>query len=90
VRLTWRPEALDDLQRIFAFNARRSEAYAVRVERKLLERVQAIAATPQLGRAVNPPGLRRLSVTDIQYVIDYQPFADRVSIVRIRNSREVY
>jgi|GEM_PF-5181625 len=29
-----------------------------------------------------------LSVTDIQYVIDYQPFDDRVSIVRIRSTRE--
>jgi plasmid stabilization system protein ParE len=89
VKLTWRREALDDLQRIFAFNAGRSESLAIRVERRLLERAEALAATPQLGRCTDREEIRRLSVTDIQYVIDYRPFEDRVSIVRIRHTREI-
>jgi plasmid stabilization system protein ParE len=89
VKLTWRHEALDDLQRIFSFNADKSEAFAIRVERRLLERVHAVVANPSLGRRLRAPDIMRLSVTDIQYVIDYQPFEDRVSIVRIRSTREI-
>ena len=89
MQLNWRKEALDDLQRIFAFNAGKSETFAIRVERRLLERAQALATNPRLGRATDRNGIMRLSVTDIQYVIDYRPFEDRVSIVRIRHSREI-
>lgn len=89
MKLKWRSEALDDLQRIFSFNAARSEALAMRVERRLLERAQAVAETPQLGRATDREGIMRLSVTDIQYVIDYRLFEDRVSIARIRHTREI-
>ncbi|HYW15651.1 MAG TPA: type II toxin-antitoxin system RelE/ParE family toxin [Allosphingosinicella sp.] len=89
MKLKWRREALHDLQRIYSFNAGKSESFAMRVERRLLERAQAIATTPQLGRLTDREGLMRLSVTDIQYVIDYRPFDDRVSIVRIRSTREI-
>jgi plasmid stabilization system protein ParE len=89
VKLTWRNEALDDLQRIFSFNASKSEVFAIRVERRLLERIDAVVANPRLGRRSDRPSVMRLSVTDIQYVIDYQPFDDRVSIVRIRSTREI-
>ena len=89
MRLRWRREALDDLQRIFSFNVEKSEAFAVRVERRLLERAQALATTPGLGRPTDRRGVMRLSITDIQYVMDYRPSEDRVSIVRIRSTREI-
>lgn len=89
MRLKWRSEALADLQRIFSFNAGKSESFAIRVERRLLEKAQALATTPRLGRLTDRAGIMRLSVTDIQYVIDYRPFDDRVSIVRIRHTREI-
>jgi len=53
VKLKWRSEALDDLQRIFSFNASKSEAFAMRVERRLLQRAEAVAASPQLGRSTD-------------------------------------
>ena len=89
MKLKWRSEALDDLQRIFSFNAGKSEAFAIRVERRLLQRAEALVATPQLGRSTDREGVLRLSVTDIQYVIDYRRYEDRISIVRIRHSREI-
>jgi plasmid stabilization system protein ParE len=89
VKLKWRSEALDDLQRIYSFNTEKSESFAMRMERRLLERAQAIAAIPRLGRSTGRMGIMRLSVTDIQYVIDYRRFEDRVSIVRIRSTREI-
>ena len=88
MHLGWREEALDDLDRIFEFNLERSESLATKVERRLIERAQALAITPRLGRALQDAGAFRLSVTDIQYVIDYELAEDQVLIVRIRSTRE--
>ena len=46
MRLGWRKDALDDLDRIFEFNAERSEALAMNVERRLAERAQALTMAP--------------------------------------------
>jgi plasmid stabilization system protein ParE len=89
VRLRWREESLDDLDRIFEFNAERSEALAMKVERRLTERAQALTVTPHLGRTHEGVAAFRLSVTDIQYVIDYELADDEVLIVRILSTREI-
>jgi plasmid stabilization system protein ParE len=89
VRLEWREEALDDLDRIFEFNSDHSEPMAMKVERRLAERAQALARTPYLGRPAAGVGVRRLSVTDIQYVIDYELAEDLVVILRVRSAREI-
>jgi plasmid stabilization system protein ParE len=89
VRLGWRREALDDLDRIFEFNSDRSEALAMKMERRLAERVLALEQSPYLGRSLKDAGMRRLSVTDIQYVIDYELAEDLVVIVRVRSAREI-
>jgi plasmid stabilization system protein ParE len=89
VRLGWRKEALDDLDRIFEFNAERSQALATKVERRLTERAQALTIAPHLGRPLADSGAFRLSVTDIQYVIDYELAEDWVRIARIRSTREI-
>ena len=87
--LEFKPEAEDDLARIFEFNMQRSERWAVRVESRLLSRCEALLSTPRIGRRSAEGRTRQLSVPDIQYVIDYQPSDDRVSIVRIRHTREI-
>jgi plasmid stabilization system protein ParE len=89
VQLEFKSEAEDDLARIFEFNMQRGERWAVRVESRLLSRCEALLLSPRAGRRLADEGLRQLSVPDIQYVIDYQPFDDRVSIVRIRSTREI-
>ena len=89
MRLGWRKEALDDLDRIFEFNAERSVTLATRVERRLTERAQALTIAPHLGRPLQDIGAFRLSVTDIQYVIDYELAEDLVRIARIRSTREI-
>lgn len=89
MRLRWRKEALDDLDRIFEFNAERSEALAMKVERRLTERAQALTMAPHLGWALQGVGAFRLSVTDIQYVIDYELVDNLVQIARIRSTREI-
>ncbi|MEO7177730.1 MAG: type II toxin-antitoxin system RelE/ParE family toxin [Allosphingosinicella sp.] len=87
--LEFKSEAEEDLVRIFEFNIQRSERWAQRVEDRLLDRCEALLRTPHIGRLGEGSGRRQLSVPDIQYVIDYQPFDDRVTIVRIRHTREI-
>jgi plasmid stabilization system protein ParE len=87
--LEFKSEAEEDLARIFEFNVQRSERWAHRVENRLLDRCETLLRTPHIGRMRERYGRWQLSVPDIQYVIDYQPFDDRVTIVRIRSTREI-
>ena len=87
--LEFKSEAEDDLARIFEFNVERSVHWAERVERRLINRCEALLLAPLMGRRIAGEGLRQLSVPDIQYVIDYQPLPDRITIIRIRSSREI-
>ena len=89
MRLEFKSEAEDDLARIFEFNRQRSERLAQRIEDRILDRCAALPGTPYLGRLHQDPGVRRLSVTDIQYVIDYELADDLVVIMRIRHTREI-
>jgi plasmid stabilization system protein ParE len=89
VRLTWADDALNDLERIFEFNSSRSESFARHVDQRLVERAQDLCANPRLGRPTRGRNRFRLSVTDIQYVIDYEPRAEAVLILRIMSTREI-
>ncbi len=89
MRLELKSQAEEDLVRIFEFNRQRSEPWAHRVENRLLDRCEALLRTPHLGRALPEAHAFRLSVTDIQYVIDYELAEDLVLIVRILSTREI-
>ena len=89
MRLEFKSEAEEDLARIFEFNSQRSERLAHRVEDRILNRCEALPRTPYVGRPHQDPGVRRLSVPDIQYVIDYELADDLVVIMRIRHTREI-
>jgi plasmid stabilization system protein ParE len=89
VRLEIRATARADLARIYAFNAERSIHWAERVEGRLLQRAEALTASPNVGRPTAETGVRRLSVPDIQYVMDYRVAGHTVRILRIYSTREI-
>ncbi len=89
MRLVIKAEAEDDLARIHEFNLERSESWADKVEQRLLDRAEALLGAPWVGRAISKAGLRRLSVTDIQYVIDYRVLDDAVEVARFQSTREI-
>ena len=89
MRVQLSAKAEEDLDRIYEFNLKRSVAWAQRVHRRLLERSRALAVVPFTGRPHAPEGVRQVSVTDIQYVIDYRPTATIIEILRFRSSREI-
>lgn len=81
--------AEDDLTRVAEFNVMRGERCAEQVQERLLERCERLAITPEIGRPIKPVGTRRLSVTDIQYVIDYRVSKAGIEILRFQHSREI-
>lgn len=89
MRLVLTPVAENDLARIYDFNIQRTLRWAERVERRLGERMEALLRTPNTGRPLQERGVRRLSITDIQYVIDYEFDDEVLLILRIRHSREI-
>ena len=82
--------AEQDLGRIYDFNLCRSIDWADKVERRLIERARALALNPHVGRLTTREGVRRLSVTDVQYVIDYRIAGDAVEILRFQSTREIH
>jgi plasmid stabilization system protein ParE len=89
VRFYLSAEAEEDFLRIYRFNVERSLAWADRVERRLLERIWALESAPLSGRLHTRDGVRRVSVADIQYVIDYRIGTAAIEIMRIRHTREI-
>ncbi|MGA9582223.1 MAG: type II toxin-antitoxin system RelE/ParE family toxin [Allosphingosinicella sp.] len=89
MRLEIRATARADLARIFAFNVERSIDWAERVESRLLQRAVALTVSPHVGRPTAESGVRRLSVPDIQYVMDYRVAGNTVRILRIYSTREI-
>ncbi|MFL6858869.1 MAG: type II toxin-antitoxin system RelE/ParE family toxin [Allosphingosinicella sp.] len=89
MRVELSARAEEDLARIYDFNLERSVEWARRVHQRLLERSRALAVAPFTGRPYRPAGVRQVSVTDIQYVIDYRPAATVIEILRFRSTREV-
>jgi plasmid stabilization system protein ParE len=89
VRLEIKASARADLARIYVFNAERNAQWAERVEGRLLQRAEALTISPYVGRPMPEPGVRRLSVPDIQYVMDYRVVGNCVRILQIYSTREL-
>ena len=89
MQLELSPAAEADLQRIFEFNLQLSSAWAEKVEDRIWARAHSLLQTASIGRTTDRPGVRRLSMPDIQYVLDYRIDADRIRMLRIYSTREM-
>jgi len=88
-QVIWSEPAKADLLDAFAFNLARSFDWAARVDLRLVERARSLVRSPHRGRPVPRTDLRRLSVTDIQYVITYRILQDSITIVSVQHSRDI-
>ena len=89
MRLAISKRAREDLARIWDFNMQRSDRWAEKVHLRLMERALGLVVAPGSGRRIRKAGIRRLSVPDIQYVIDYRHDPEVVQIMRFRHTREI-
>jgi plasmid stabilization system protein ParE len=83
------PAAEADLERIFQSNVQRSLAWAEKVEARIWTRANSLVEAPAIGRRTIRQGVRRLSLPDIQYVMEYRAVRDRIRILRIYSTREI-
>ncbi len=86
------PEALDDLQQIHDYIARRNRASASRIVERLRDRCYLLADFPYMG--ITHPRFgddyRIYVVPGVNYVIIYRPVQNGVEIIRIRHSSQSF
>ena len=88
----WLPEALADLDRLFAFLQEKNSEAAARAALAILQGAESLAATPRIGRLMpDDTGRRELPIPFAAgaYVLRYRLEDEQtVIIVRVWHSRE--
>jgi plasmid stabilization system protein ParE len=87
VKIIWSTGAWSQKEAIWDYLAEFSVEYADRFEGRLLSRTASLARLPRQGRPL-VKDIRRLSITDIQYTIDYRIDEDAVRILRVRSTAQ--
>ena len=91
--LKWVPEALDDLERLFAFLREKNPAAAARAAQTILDGANRLVTSPRLGRPMpDKTGRRELFVPFASgaYVLRYMlEQRDTPVILRVWHSREL-
>ncbi len=89
----WLPEALDDLERLFAFLREKSPDAAARAAQTILDGANLLVTSPRLGRPMpDKTGRRELFVplASGAYVLRYMlERKDTAVIIRVWHSREL-
>ena len=91
--LKWLPEALDDLERLFAFLRERNPSAAARAAQTILEGADLLLTSPRLGRPMSDHTQRRelfIPFAAGAYVLRYMLEDDDTPvIIRVWHSREL-
>ncbi len=89
----WLPEALDDLERLFAFLREKNPSAAVRAAQTILDGADLLLTSPRLGRPMPDQTQRRelfLPFASSAYVLRYMLEGDDTPvIIRVWHNREV-
>jgi len=64
----------------------RSPQGAEQIGRRLLELLDLLAQTPEIGKRIDEPGLRRLHLSPYPYLLDYNVRRDEVVVLRFRHA----
>ena len=85
MRLRYTPPALADLENILEYVA----AHSPSASRKVAERLRALAELarqhPEIGRATDEPGIRRIIARPYPYLIFYEATDDAIIIHAVRH-----
>jgi toxin ParE1/3/4 len=84
MKLTWSPEAIDDLNSLRAYISVDDPAAAKRVALHILHCIEALLQrNPQLGHAGRVPGTRELVIPKTPFVVPYRVTAASLEILRV-------
>jgi toxin ParE1/3/4 len=89
MRVTWRANALRELDAILQYVAKENPTAAKAITRRIEETTSHLAIFPELGQPTNVAGVRTKLIPGYPYRLFYTIFADRseVRIVRMRDVR---
>ena len=83
MKIAWLPRAIDDLQDIRTYIARRDPRAARRVAQKIRQTVGHLKAHPQLGRPADVENIRIMSAPSLPYFIPYRVNDGCIEILRV-------
>jgi plasmid stabilization system protein ParE len=92
-RLTWSPQALLDVQRLYRFLASKNISAAKRAVSTLREGVKLLGSQPGIGRPIDdmPNEFREwiIDYGDTGYIVRYRVDAVTVVVLTVRHQKEV-
>lgn len=89
LRLIWSAEALDDLEEVIRYIAKRNPAAADRIQAMIEDAAEGLPLHPFMYRAGRVPGTRE-AVVHPNYLIVYRVGADAIDVVAVLHARQQY
>ena len=89
-RVDWSPRASRDLIAIFRHTVAENPQAAIEQTEYLIERAEALASSPRLGRPSRWPGRRELVLTRYPYSIYYRVTGTRTYVLRVVHQRRLF
>lgn len=87
MRLTFSPEAVQDLVRIREFIAQNNPPAANRIAAELISRIEQLCSFPEIGRAIDRPlPTPKNLIHDFSfgnYIVRYVSYIDSLTVLRI-------
>ncbi|MGJ7610247.1 MULTISPECIES: type II toxin-antitoxin system RelE/ParE family toxin [unclassified Variovorax] len=90
MRLEWSPLAMDDRERIFDFIEQDDPRAAIAVDERIAAQMLVLVRFPEGGRPGRIEGTRELIVRRTPYIVAYRVGKDRVRILRILHSAQLW
>lgn len=90
MKIEWTDEALEDLERIYQFNASINAQFAEKVVELLVKAPELLLDTPQVGKRLDqyrPRHVRRI-LPENRFEMRYEVTATTIFIVRLWSTRE--
>ena len=91
MRVLWLPEALDDIERLYAFLIDKDALAAERAIRTISSGADKLQDVPEIGRPMGDDTDRRELIVPFgvgAYVLRYRVHRDTVVIIRVWHNRE--
>jgi plasmid stabilization system protein ParE len=86
VRARFTKRAIAQVAAALDYIAARSPQGAENIRKRLIATIAALEVHPQIGRATDRPGVRRIAISPYPYLIDYRVTAAEVIVMRFRHA----
>lgn len=89
LKITWRPQASEDLETIISYVADRNASAAARLDALIHETVDRAAQFPNMGRKGRIDGTREI-IAHPNYIIVYSTAGSTLDVVNVLHARQEY